>query len=87
MHKKPTVIEHDPNEPDHDPRKAPAWVWWAAFGVLALLWTDQLLTDATNWTDVMIGIATGAIILAWAADITGNKTPEWLRTPRRNRDL
>lgn len=72
-------IEHDPNEPDIDRRPGP-WKWVA----LALLagWAGYLYSFPIDWRSIALGVMTGAGIVAWAIDITGNKTPEsWRRKP------
>lgn len=58
---------------------------------MALIWLGQWAYGDFDWDQIMLGIGTGAIVMAWAVDTTDNKTPEWLKTrpspPRRSRKL
>lgn len=71
-------------EPDPDGGYKPApRVWVAAWIILVLLWAGYLYSFTVDWKSVMIGAATAMIASLWAVDITGNKTPDALRRPRR----
>lgn len=78
------IIEHDPDEL---PRKK-SWYWdrgiyLIAWGGLALLWIMQI-KDGFNWEQIALGFGTGAIFIATAIEITGNKLPtSWRGKPPR----
>lgn len=70
-------IDHDPTEPPRD-RSGPK-VYWITFIFLAVLWLITLATGSLSWGTVLLGVWTGAFVAAWAIDMTGNKTPKWMR--------
>jgi hypothetical protein len=81
------LIEHDPGEM---PRRPMRWLWKPAFVVVALIWLNEWVNGYFDWGQIILGIGTGAFIMAWAVVTTDNRTPEWLKfTPsaRRDRDL
>lgn len=73
-----------PIEPDHDGkyRHAPRVGLWACL-VLAALWIGFLTTGAPDWTSVLAGLATGAMLMAWGLDAAGNKTPDFMKPRKR----
>jgi hypothetical protein len=77
---------HDPKiiEPDPDGGYKPApKVWVAAWIILILMWAGFLFSFAVDWKAVILGFGTGLIFTGWAVDITGNKTPEFMKSPRK----
>ena len=76
----PPVIDHNPNE------KRPGWgIWWAAWIALIAVWALNLYSEPVNVRWLFTGIATGALITAWAMELTGGKVPDWMKSapPRR----
>lgn len=72
----PPTIEHNPHE-----KRQPWWLWWAAFVPVAILWLLQM-RHGFEWGQIMLGLGTGAMIAAWAFDLTGGKVPSsWRRQP------
>lgn len=72
-------IDHDKNEPPVDRSPAP-WRW--VLPLIALAWCGYLYSFEVHWASIALGVMTGAGIVAWAIDITGNKTPaSWRRNP------
>lgn len=73
-------IDHNPNE-----KRPPRWFWWAVFAALALLWIVVILTEAVEWSQVALGLGTGALVAGWAMELTGGEVPSSWRskTPRR----
>ncbi|OCP36732.1 hypothetical protein BC360_05080 [Ensifer sp. LC163] len=70
-------IDHDPDEPKIDRGPGP-WRW--VFPILAVGWAGYLHAFTFDWTSIALGAGTGAVIMAWAIEITGNKVPESWRT-------
>jgi hypothetical protein len=74
------TIDHDPNE-FTDKRAG----WPSTFLIVSLLWVGSwyfgLIRD---WHSLMLGLGTGAVIAAWAIDVTGGKIPSsWRSKPPR----
>ena len=63
-------IDHDPNERRGD---GMWWLWWAAWGIVAILWAGAFYFETADWPSVSLGAFTGLILMAWAVDVTGNK--------------
>ncbi|RVH87737.1 hypothetical protein CN204_04190 [Sinorhizobium meliloti] len=75
----------DQNPDEHDPNETPPpfilrWVGELALAVLGLIWLHEWVYGYFDWDQLALGIATGAIVMAWAGSTTDNKTPEWLKT-------
>lgn len=71
-------IEHIPNE-----KRPPWWFWWAAFAVVGVFWLLQI-RHGFDWDQILLGLITGAVIVAWSMEMTGGETPaSWRRKPRR----
>jgi hypothetical protein len=66
------TIDHNPHE---RPRKSgePRFMWWVGFVILALLWAWFFTFQIPSWVSVGIGFGTGLMVMAWAADIWGDK--------------
>ncbi|WP_454850511.1 hypothetical protein [Rhizobium binxianense] len=77
-------IDHDPNEPKFDHGPGP-WRW--VLVIISLSWIWYLYFMPFNWPSIALGVMTGAGIVAWAIDITGNKVPDFMKskTPRSGR--
>ncbi|MFG1389089.1 hypothetical protein [Xanthobacter versatilis] len=73
------IIEPDP---DGGYRKEPR-VGLLALLVMALLWIGFLTTGSPDWTSVMAGLGTGAMLMAWGMEVTGNKTPDFMKPRKR----
>lgn len=72
-------IDHDPNEPPVDRTPGP-WRWVMA--ILIVGWAGYLYSFPVDWRSIALGVLTGAAIVAWAVDITGNKIPaSWRGKP------
>lgn len=67
------IIEHDPNE---TPRRRSPLIYWVAWLMIVLLWVGQWYFDGLDWEQILLGFITGAMITAWAIEITGNKMPD-----------
>lgn len=76
----PPTIEHNPHE-----RRQPWWLWWVAFAVFGLLWVGTLLTETIIWPQVMLGVGSGALLTAWAMDMTGGEVPSSWRSKTTRR--
>lgn len=71
-------IEHIPGE-----RREPKWLWKAAFVVIGILWLLQI-RHGFVWDQIMLSLGTGALIAAWAMEITGGEVPaSWRKATRR----
>lgn len=74
------------NEIDHDPRefkKPGGRIWWAVAAVLAFIWTVTLTMMSVDLHSLAVGFGTGAMLAAWACDVTDNKVPaSWRRRAR-----
>lgn len=73
----PKTIDHDPEEPPLD--RTGNGIYWAAFGVLLILWIGNLILIPLNWNSVFLGFGTGLLIGIWSIAITGNRVPKWMR--------
>jgi formate/nitrite transporter FocA (FNT family) len=74
-------IDHDPNE-FADKRAG----WPSTWLVVGIAWVGSWYFDMIkDWHSVLLGGLTGAILAAWAIDVTGGKVPDSWRskTPRR----
>lgn len=72
-------IEHNPHE-----RRMANRIWWAAWAIVAVMWSGQWYVDGFDWGQIALGAFTGMILAAWAIDITGNKVPEsWTKPASR----
>lgn len=72
-------IEHDPEEPPRDTSKSP---WLLVAIMLVLIWSGLFYLYEPAWLQLGIGALTGAMIMAWGVDITGNKVPaSWRGKP------
>lgn len=73
------TIDHDPNEPKPDRSRGP---WRVIWPIIGLLWIWYFYFEPFNWASIAIGFGTGAILAAWAIEITGNKIPDsWRGKP------
>jgi hypothetical protein len=73
-------IDHDPNE-FKDKRAG----WPSTWLVVALGWAGYLYFHPFDWWSIAIGGGTGAIVVAWAMDLTGGKVPaSWRSKPPRS---
>jgi hypothetical protein len=79
MQKEPKNIDHNPDE-----RRPSNGIWWAAWGIVALLWVTQAF-QGFDWPQMMLGVGTGAVLATWAIEITGNKAPSWMIPRPRKR--
>lgn len=64
------IIDHDPKEPN---KGTTPWLWPAVVVMLLLLWSGYLVTQTPDWLAVGLGFGTGAVLVAWAIEATGNK--------------
>lgn len=70
-------IDHDPNEPKIDRGPGP---WKIAVPVLVGVFVLNVLTRDIDWVSLMLGVAIGGLLVAWAIDITGNKVPDFMKS-------
>ncbi|WP_017960008.1 hypothetical protein [Rhizobium leguminosarum] len=76
-------IDHDPDEPKLDRGPGP---WKAVLAVIVFTWIWYLYFQPFNWPSIALGLLTGAGVVAWAIDITGNKIPDsWRGKASRSR--
>jgi prepilin signal peptidase PulO-like enzyme (type II secretory pathway) len=77
-------IEHDPNE-----RRQTNTIWWVIWPIVGLLWAWYLYFFEFSWPALALGILSGGVLATWAIEVTGNKTPEWMKSspPRRDSNL
>lgn len=54
--------------------------------ILALLWLEQLAWEVTDWRSIGMGFATGIILVAFAVEVSGNKSPFSPRPHKRPDD-
>jgi multisubunit Na+/H+ antiporter MnhE subunit len=54
-------------------------LYWANFLILIVLWIWKLIEGSLDWQSVAIGVWTGIFVTTWAIELTGNKTPNWMR--------
>lgn len=81
--REPPTIEHNPHE-----KRQTNTIWWVIWPIIVLQWAGYLYFHEFDWWSVAIGGGTGIVLATWAIEITGNKTPDWMKShPRRNRDL
>lgn len=66
-------IDHDPNEPDFDRTRGP---WRVILPILALATIANVYLGLMNWPSFIGGVGVGAVLAAWAIEVTGNKIPE-----------
>lgn len=73
------IIDHDKDEPPRD--TSGNTVYWVNAVFLTLLWAWFLFSDSepSKWASVCLGVWSGMFIAIWAIDMTGNKTPKWMR--------
>lgn len=72
-------IDHDPNEPKIDRSKGG---WLSTFAVLGLAWAGYIYSFDVDWYLAAGAAATGAAVMAWAMEYTGNKVPDsWRKKP------
>lgn len=71
------LVEH--KESEERPSNA---IWWFTLAILALLWSGYLYFHEFEWLPVALGGYTGMALATWAIEITGNKTPEFMKTKR-----
>jgi hypothetical protein len=75
----PPTIEHNPHE-----KRPTNGIWWAAWGVVALMWVWYLCFFDFQWVPLALGGFTMAVLATWAIEITGNKIPDsWRGNPPR----
>jgi hypothetical protein len=80
---KPPIIDHDPHEPKYDRGRGP---WWWVFPVLLVAVLLNAYTGMLDWPSFAGGVAVGAVLAAWAIEITGNKVPDsWRSNSPRSR--
>lgn len=74
---RPTGSDRPMKEIDHDPQEFSdkRAGWPSTFVVLVVGWAGYLYFHPFDWWSVAIGGASGALIVAWAMDITGGKIP------------
>jgi hypothetical protein len=62
------------------------WHWPAIFTFTALMWALAAINGTIEWGNILLGGFTGAALMTWAIEFTGNKVPEWLygSAPRRD---
>lgn len=77
-------IEHDPEEPQIDRGPGP---WRIAIPVMLAVVALNLATREIDWVSLLLGAGVGGCVVAWAIDVTGNKTPDFMRSkpPRAGR--
>lgn len=63
-------IDHDPAEPKID--RGPG-IWWLVFIMMSFGWAGAWYFDMIDWTSVAMGYSAGALSMAWALEITGNR--------------
>ncbi|HEY8343319.1 MAG TPA: hypothetical protein VIK75_10075 [Calditerricola sp.] len=73
---KPPSIEHDPDA------KAPRDRWWPHWLAVALMWVGYLTFHEFDLWSLSLGGVTVGLLATWAIEITGNKTPEFMKTKR-----
>lgn len=71
-------IDHNPNE--KHPTNA---IWFIIWPIIAALWFGTWFFFGFNWHQLALGFGTGGVLATWAIEVTGNKTPEWMGSPRR----
>lgn len=77
-------IDHDPNEWHFD--RHPKY-GLMVFAFLAFMWGGYLISGpGIDWPHVSLGILTGGLITAYVMNMTGNRVPEWMKSPDRRRD-
>jgi hypothetical protein len=54
-------------------------LYWANFLILIVLWIWKLTEGSLDWQSIAIGVWTGIFVATWAIELTGNKTPNWMR--------
>lgn len=70
----PKTIEHDPNE-----RRGVDRVWWLLWPLISVFWLATWYFWGFDWHQIGLGAFTGMALASWAIEITGNKTPNWMR--------
>lgn len=70
-------IEHDHDEPPRN--KFGNGIYWACLGILVFMWTTYLFAKTPDWWAIALGGSSGLFVAIWAMEITGNKTPEWMK--------
>lgn len=77
-------IDHDPKEWHYD--RSPKY-GWLVFLVIGGLWGLNLYSGRPIvFVDVSMGFATGAVLAGYVLNATGNRTPEWMKSPDSRRD-
>lgn len=61
-------IDHNKNE-----RRPTNRLWWALWGFMIVLWGGFATLIGFDWPQILLGMGTGAVLAAWATDLTGNK--------------
>lgn len=72
--KAPKIIDHDPNE-----KRKTDGIWCVLWPALAVMWFGTWYLLHIDWHQVALGAFTGMTFASWAIDVTGNKTPNWMR--------
>jgi hypothetical protein len=71
-------VEHDPREF----KKPGGRIWWLVAAILTALWIGSLLLFTLDGHSLFLGLFTGAMLAAWACDVTDNYVPaSWRRKP------
>lgn len=70
----PRTIEHNPHE-----KRLGNGIWWFMWPMIGLQWAGYLYFREFDWWSIALGGGTGLIFAIWAIEITGNKTPEWMK--------
>lgn len=84
----PPTIEHNPHE-----KRLGNGIWWFMWPAIGLLWLGTWYFWGFDWHQVAMGGLTGGVLATFAIEITGNKTPEWMKgsvskaSARRTRSL
>jgi hypothetical protein len=74
------IIEHNPHE-----KRPTNGIWWAAWGVVALMWVAQTYLGGFDWGQIALGAFTAFVFSAWVLELTGNELPSFMSSKRRDR--
>jgi hypothetical protein len=69
-------IDHDPDE--QRPKNSNA-LWWVLWSLVTAGWVSTYFLFGFDWHQIALGAFSGMTLASWAIEITGNKTPKWMR--------
>lgn len=70
----PRLIDHNPQEQRPTNR-----IWWVLLAILVFAWIGTGVFFGFDWHQIGLGGFTGIVLALWAIEITGDKTPEWMK--------